>query len=53
LAYSELRLILAKVMYHFDLSLVPESVGWDKQKTFLLWEKRKLMVHLKARAETA
>ncbi|RHZ70708.1 hypothetical protein CDV55_104320 [Aspergillus turcosus] len=51
LAYSELRLILAKVLYHFDLSLVPESVGWDRQKTFLLWEKRKLMVHLKARAE--
>ncbi|RHZ60721.1 cytochrome P450 [Aspergillus thermomutatus] len=51
LAYSELRIILAKVLYHFDLSLVPESVGWDKQKTFLLWEKRKLMVHLKERAE--
>ncbi|KAL4895595.1 cytochrome P450 [Aspergillus ambiguus] len=51
LAYSELRLILAKVLYHFDLSLAPESVGWDKQKTFFLWEKRKLMVHVEAREE--
>lgn len=51
LAYSELRIILAKVLYNFDLSLVPESVGWDKQKVFLLWEKRKLMVRLKERAK--
>ncbi|OJJ01980.1 hypothetical protein ASPVEDRAFT_52775 [Aspergillus versicolor CBS 583.65] len=50
LAYSELRVILAKVLYNFDLALAPESVGWDKQKIFLLWEKRKLMVHLKERA---
>ncbi|KAF9882768.1 hypothetical protein FE257_005303 [Aspergillus nanangensis] len=53
LAYHELRIILAKVLYHFDLSLLPESVGWDKQNTFFLWEKRKLMVNLKPRVETA
>jgi cytochrome P450 len=53
LAYSEIRLILAKVLYRFDFSLVPESVGWDKQKTFFLWEKKKLMVTLKLRAEVA
>lgn len=51
LAYSELRVILAKVLYNFDLSLAPESVGWDKQKVFFLWEKRKLMVRLKERAK--
>jgi cytochrome P450 len=44
LAYSEIRLILAKVLYRFDFSLVPESVGW---------EKKKLMVTLKLRAEVA
>ncbi|KAJ5801644.1 uncharacterized protein N7518_003712 [Penicillium psychrosexuale] len=49
LAYHEMRLILAKMLYNFDLSLLPESVGWDKQKTFLLWEKNDLMVQLKAR----
>ncbi|KAI9369063.1 cytochrome P450 [Aspergillus egyptiacus] len=49
LAYFEMRIILAKVLYNFDLTLRPESVGWDKQKTFLLWEKKKLMVQLKRR----
>ncbi|KAF9885994.1 hypothetical protein FE257_012172 [Aspergillus nanangensis] len=50
LAYHEMRLILAKVLYNFDLGFVPGSVGWDKQKTFLLWEKNNLMVQLKPRA---
>ncbi|KAJ5503665.1 hypothetical protein N7463_006539 [Penicillium fimorum] len=49
LAYHEMRLILAKVIYNFDLSLLPESVGWEKQRTFMLWEKNKLLVHLKPR----
>ncbi|KAJ5511201.1 Cytochrome P450 E-class group I [Penicillium expansum] len=49
LAYHEMRLILAKVLYNFDLSLLPESIGWEKQKTFFLWEKNDLMVQLKAR----
>jgi hypothetical protein len=35
---------LAKVLYNFELSLHPESVGWEKQKTFFLWEKKDLMV---------
>ncbi|KAL4888057.1 cytochrome P450 [Aspergillus ambiguus] len=50
LAYHEMRLILAKVLYNFDLMSTPESIGWDKQKTFLLWEKNQLMVQLKQRA---
>ncbi|OQE10623.1 hypothetical protein PENFLA_c085G05602 [Penicillium flavigenum] len=49
LAYHEMRLILAKVLYNFEISLHPESVGWEKQKTFFLWEKKDLMVQLKAR----
>jgi hypothetical protein len=53
LAYSELRLILAKVLYHFDLSFVPGSEGWDKQKTFFLWEKNDLLVRLRPRVVAA
>ncbi|KAJ5593349.1 hypothetical protein N7537_010253 [Penicillium hordei] len=49
LAYHEMRLILAKLLYSFELSLLPDSIGWEKQKTFLLWEKKDLMVQLKAR----
>ncbi|RAH71874.1 cytochrome P450 [Aspergillus aculeatinus CBS 121060] len=49
LAYHEMRIILAKVLYHFDLSLAPESMNWDKQKVFSLWEKKPLMVKLHPR----
>ncbi|KAJ5652677.1 hypothetical protein N7507_010103 [Penicillium longicatenatum] len=49
LAYHEMRLILAKLLYNFEFSLLPESVGWEKQKTFFLWEKNDLMIQLKRR----
>lgn len=44
LAYLEIRLILATVVWHFDLELCEESRKWDQQKVFNLWEKGPLMV---------
>lgn len=46
LAYHEMRLILAMVLYSFDLSLCGESKNWNDQKVFTLWEKPPLMVAL-------
>jgi len=48
LAYHELRLIMATVLYHFDLELCPESEGWEDQQTYILWEKKPLICKLKA-----
>jgi hypothetical protein len=39
LAYMELRPILARLLWEFDLELLKESEGWERQKVFLLWEK--------------
>ncbi|KAM0145507.1 hypothetical protein ACHAPG_011587 [Botrytis cinerea] len=50
LAYNEMRVILARTIWKFDLELCPESQGWDNQKTFILWEKPKLMCKLTPRA---
>lgn len=51
LAYAELRLILAKLLWSFDLELDERSRGWmEQQKVFLLWEKGPLYVRIK-RAE--
>lgn len=53
LAYHELRLILAKILWNFDLSLAPGYEKWgEKQRTFQLWEKPKLMVQFKERQKT-
>ncbi|KAF2687791.1 cytochrome P450 [Lentithecium fluviatile CBS 122367] len=47
LAYAEMRLIAAKVLFSFDLELGEESREWLKdQKAFLVWEKLVLMVKL-------
>lgn len=48
MAYHEMRLIVAKVLYSFDLELAPESDGWADQETYILWQKKPLMCKLKA-----
>ncbi|KAF4539586.1 Benzoate 4-monooxygenase cytochrome p450 protein [Lasiodiplodia theobromae] len=52
LAYHEMRLILAKLLWNFDMELAePLSTGWaESQKTYILWDKPPLMVRLKERA---
>lgn len=45
-AYNEMRVILARLLWNFDLVLEAESEAWNEQKTFTLWEKGKLMCTL-------
>lgn len=48
LAIVELRLVLARLLWNFDLELMPESEEWiERQKVYFLWEKIPLMVKLK------
>ena len=56
LAYAEMRLILAKVLWNFDLSLdevkmkQQDGIGdWFDQRVFILWEKKPLWVKLTPR----
>lgn len=45
LAYAEMRLILAKMLWAFDMELQPESKHWmTNQTSFSLWDKPSLMV---------
>lgn len=47
LAYMEMRLILARIIWNFDLSLCNDSHDWiGKQRVFILWEKTPLNVYL-------
>lgn len=44
-----MRLILAKILWHFDLELVDPARDWmGEQKVFALWEKGSLDVKLTA-----
>ncbi|KAI0967345.1 cytochrome protein [Xylaria arbuscula] len=50
LAMHEMRSILAKVLWNFDLTLDESSKNWHNQKILALWVKPPLQVHIKQRA---
>ncbi|KAH7396293.1 cytochrome P450 [Pyrenochaeta sp. MPI-SDFR-AT-0127] len=49
LAYHEMRLILALVLWKFDLKLDAGMESWHDQKIFGLWKKPPLMVKIQER----
>jgi averantin hydroxylase len=46
LAYAEMRLILARVVWNFDMELGAESEHWTDQKVYGLWQKAPLYIKL-------
>lgn len=46
LAYAEMRLLLAKLLWHFDWELEEGMEGWTRQKSFAIWERGPLIVKL-------
>ncbi|KAK8000961.1 trichothecene c-15 hydroxylase [Apiospora marii] len=50
LAYAEMRMILARIIWNFDLSIAPQSRNWIKDNlVYFLWEKPPLEVALTPR----
>ncbi|XXH04521.1 hypothetical protein Hte_010937 [Hypoxylon texense] len=49
LAYHEMRLIMARLLWNFDFTLDAESRNWHEQKIYALWEKPPLQVMIKQR----
>lgn len=47
MAYHEMRLILTKLLYNFDLEICPESEHWNQQKIFIMWDKPALYCQLR------
>lgn len=46
LAYVEMRLILARVLWNFDIELMSDSETWNEQKILSFWDKGPLNVKL-------
>ena len=46
LAYFEMRLCLARLLFNFDLEPTPAVEGWTDQNIYLLWQKKPLFVKL-------
>ena len=50
LGWMELRTVLAKVHYSYDLRLLDKDLDWQKQsKMHTLWQKPQLMVAVQRR----
>lgn len=48
LAYVEMRLVLTRLLWNFELvDLDPSSTNWADQNVYLLWEKPELWMRLK------
>lgn len=53
LAYAEMRLILAKLIWKFDIKLSEQSRDWCSQsRVFMAWQKEPLHVYLTPREVT-
>ncbi|KAI8955153.1 cytochrome p450 monooxygenase [Xylaria longipes] len=53
LAYAEMRLILARILYRFDVAPAPGTENWiDRQKIYGLWDKPSLPFYLKSAVKT-
>ncbi|KAE8825616.1 hypothetical protein PTNB73_08613 [Pyrenophora teres f. teres] len=51
LAYAEMRYVLARLLWNFEIEGTKQSEKWmDDQKAYLVWDKPGLFVHLKPRA---
>lgn len=47
MAWQEIRLVLAKVFYNFDVVLAPDGELWrNGQRVYMTWDKPPLHCHL-------
>ncbi|KAI6554314.1 hypothetical protein MCOR03_007395 [Pyricularia oryzae] len=46
LAYAEMRLILAKILFNFDIELADKEKDWIDHKSYVLWDKPALDIYL-------
>lgn len=46
LAYAEMRIIVARVLWEFDIQLADQKdrFDWGEQATYIFWEKRPLNI---------
>jgi len=49
LAYNEMRSVMARMLWHFDMELAENAEAWNKQLCYLFWEKPPLKVKLSHR----
>lgn len=50
LAYAEMRMILARLVWNFDIRIAEDTLGWpERSEVYILWQKGAVNVHLTPR----
>ena len=51
LAYAELRVITARMLWNFDMEFAEtmDVTGWERQKSFIVWQKKPIWVRMRVR----
>lgn len=49
LAWAELRLILGKLVWAFDLEAEGDVVKWEEQRTFVLFERKPVNIRIRVK----
>jgi hypothetical protein len=44
LAYAEMKLVLARIIYDFDFELADPGLDWFDQRVYTLWDKKPLFL---------
>lgn len=51
LAMMELRLVMSKLLWHFDFEIVNRDMIWEKDQTaYIAWQKPQLVLQLTPRS---
>ncbi|RDW56984.1 hypothetical protein BP6252_13937 [Coleophoma cylindrospora] len=51
LAWNEMRSVLARMLFYFDMELCEDSREWNQQQIFMMWDKPSLNVKLTRRKD--
>jgi hypothetical protein len=52
MAWMELRILIAKIVFWLDFELVGDNSGWESMPTYILWQKPELWIKVTTRDVT-
>lgn len=46
LAWAQMRMILVKLLWNFEIKATPDTVQWHQQKIYWAWDKGPMMAKI-------
>ena len=52
MAWMELRILIAKIVFLFDFELAGDNSEWERMSSYIVWKKPRLLVNVTSRDVT-